>query len=175
MTENLAVTDALSNMTLTDISNENGYFYYLDANYQKTDNDGNTCVHKNPYISTTLNSTYEIFTSQLPYNLSFVMNHPQNVPHNFTLKYQNDSDVDLSSETWLEVDYSNVTKFDSNDVVLTIDTPTFTGSNYTEEFQFNFHVYTLDDTYPVNEDKYINITIYDDPFSSSPISNAIIM
>ena len=175
MTENVAEIDLLSNMTLHALDSEDNYFYYPSADYQQTDDDGNICVHMNPSITTTLNSTYELSTSQLPYNINFEMMHPQAIPYNFTLKYQNGSDVDLSLETWLEIDYSNVTTFTNNSIVVTINTPpAITGSTYIVDFPFNFYLYTKDLNYSVYEDKYINISIYDEPINSSPISNVIV-
>ena len=175
LAENVVETDLLQNMTLFRLDTESDYFYYLSADYQQTDDNGNMCVHMNPYIFTTLNSTYELFTSQLPYNISFEMKHTQEIPHNFTLKYQNGSDVDLNSNTWLTVDYSDVKKFNNNDMNVTIDTPpTITGSTYAAHFPFNFYVYTKDADYPVYEDKYINISIYNEPINSSPISDVVV-
>ena len=175
MIENVAEIDLLSNMTLHALDSEDNYFYYPSADYQQTDDDGNMCVHKNPYISTTLNSTYELFVSQLPYNISFEMIHPQGIPHNFTLKYQNDSDVDLSSETWLGVDYSNLTTFTNNSIVVTINIPpAITGSTYLANFSFNFYVYTKEANYPVYEDKYIDISIHDEPIILSSIADFVV-
>ena len=175
MIENIAETNLLSNMSLISIDAEDDYFYYLDADNIREDNDGNMCVHMNPYINTTLNETYELFISQLPYNISFTMKQPQEVPHNFTLKYQNGTDFDLSSNTWLEVDYSDVTSFSNNDISITINIPpSITGNNHAASFPFNFYVYTKDPDYPVFEDKYINIGIYDEPINSSPIDTQIV-
>ena len=162
-------------MTLYDIDSEDDYFFYLDADYQHTDNDGNMCVHQNPYIKDGINSTIGIFTSQLPYSLTFEIQQSQEIPHNFTLKYQNGSDFDLDSNTWLVVDYSDVKKFTKNDIVVTFNhPPTITGNTYVADFPFNFYVYTKDPDYPIHEDHYVNISIYDEPINSSPIANAVV-
>ena len=165
----------LCNVIFDRVDTEDDYSYFLDADYQQTDNDGNMCVHKNPYIDTTLNETYELFVSELPYNISFLMMSPQKIPHNFTLKYQNGTDFDLSANTWLAVDYSDVKKFTNNDIVITINTPSsITGNTYTASFSFNFYVYNKNPDYLVYEDKYINISVIDEPAISSPLDNKIV-
>ena len=162
-------------MNLISIDDEDDYFYYLDADFQQTDNDGNMCVHKIPYISTELNSTYNLFTSQLPYNMTFTIYHPQEVPHNFTLKYENGTDFDLTSNTWLKIDYSDVKRFTNNDIVITFNhPPIITGSTYIAEYNFMFYTYTKDPLYPVFEEKYINISIYNEPINSEALVTKII-
>ena len=125
----------------------------------------------NPYITTSLNSTYELYTSDFPYSLSFNFTQPQAIPHNFTLKYQNGTDFDLTSNTWLSVNYTNVSGLSGNSIEIVISSPSTLTTGVSEQYLFNFYVYTDNPGYSAYEDKFINFTLTDEPGFSGPISD----
>ena len=164
-------TDLLSNSTATRINDV--YDYYLDADYQQVDDLGATWVHKNPYFTSGPSNVYYLYISDPDFNISFNINHPQNVSHNFTLQDSSGTPYDLVANTWITVDYSGVVYLNSNNIVMTVTIPTsVSGSGYSDIYYFRFYAHTTDQDHPVGEVRFATIYIIDDPINLSTIHNA---
>ena len=98
-----------------------------------------TWVHQAPYITTALDSNYEVYATDPPLVFTLDMSSQiQGVPYNFTVLYQNGTAFTQSS-IWYNVDYSN---FDSSHrVVITFDiAASGTFYNVSDNYPLNFQV-----------------------------------
>ena len=132
--------------------------FYLDADYQSTDSSSATWAHHNAYITDTLPTSVTHWINEPPLVYELNITQDQGVPYNMTVKYANGTTFDLTANTWMTVDYSNL-DIDNSTVTVTINTNSF-GLYYDQidNYQLNFEVKTSD-TNSVTQDHLMNITI----------------
>ena len=72
--------------------------YYLTPDYQKTDSNGNTCSFRNPYIYSSMNTTYTYSssTSSSLFSLQFLQE--QGAPYNVTIEMADGSALSTPSD-----------------------------------------------------------------------------
>jgi hypothetical protein len=103
------------------------------------------------------------FATDAPTVMVLNMTQSQGVPYNATVRYSNGTALNLASNLWITVDYTNLNN-GNNAITVTIDNDSI-GPYYTinTTYQLSYYLKTLEPTYPVGQEHFFNVTLVNDP------------